>query len=236
MPDGRPARVVQDFDHGGITARLQPACHRFFGVFSFGETNRAEQAEAQLREALLAASEIEDRRGQALAGLWLGVLLLERNDDESGPLLERVQRLAREMDLNRVEAMALAIRARRALGAGELAEADRNSSAAVDLLERHGAELADRIIIEGTRSLILRQSGRSEEAEALSTALQRRLLRENARLVHPVWKQRHRQATTRLAESILSPDGVIYPRIDLPWARGPLVPPPREPLSAPPAG
>jgi serine/threonine protein kinase/tetratricopeptide (TPR) repeat protein len=235
---GRPRRALGSLSRAVRLARaagerrLEIECTARLGGLLL-ETNRAEQAEAQLREALLAANEIEDRRGQALAGLWLGVLLLERNDAEAGPLLARVERLAREMDLNRVEALALAIRARQALWTGDPAAAARHSSAAMALLEEHGAELADRIVIEGTRALILELEGRTEESEALSGALLRRLSRENARLKNPIWQQRHRQATFRLAESILSPEGPVYPRIDLPWARAPLVPPLRTSLGAP---
>ena len=58
------------------------------------------------------AREIEDRRGETLAGLWLGILLWEQDDPDARSQIERVVRQAREIGLGRVEALALAIRAR----------------------------------------------------------------------------------------------------------------------------
>jgi tetratricopeptide (TPR) repeat protein len=67
------------------------------------DADRAEEAEARLREALLLAEEIEDRRGQALARLFLGILLWEASDAEARAMLESAGELALQMGLNRVE-------------------------------------------------------------------------------------------------------------------------------------
>jgi len=189
------------------------------------ESNRGDEAETLLREALLTTREIEDRRGQALAGLWLGILLLERGESEAGALLSRTEVLAREVGLQRVEGLAAAVRARWALTRSSLSEASRRSARAMELLERHGAELGDRIVITATQALILDRLERGEEARELVTTLRRRLRRENRRLQNAVLRSRHRQATTRLLETVLSEPEAVYPRVELAWGRGPLIPP-----------
>ena len=76
------------------------------------DANRPDEAELRLRDAQLMAREIEDRRGQALSGLWLGILLWEQEAPRAEQELQRVTQLANEMGLSRVEALALAIQAR----------------------------------------------------------------------------------------------------------------------------
>jgi tetratricopeptide (TPR) repeat protein len=177
------------------------------------DVDRPEDAEARLREALLLAEEIEDRRGQALARLFLGILLWENNDPGASAMLARASELAVEMGLNRLEALAAAIRARIFREAGELDAALSWSGRALDSVDTFGAELADRIAITGTRALVLSTAGRADEADALESKLSQRLRRENARIRSPLLRLRHLRAGERLLAAVLSPDGPVYPRL-----------------------
>jgi tetratricopeptide (TPR) repeat protein len=177
------------------------------------DANRASEAEDRLREALLLATEIEDRRGQALSGLWLGILLWEQDDPAAEPQIERVVRLSRELGLGRVEALAITIRARVRRAAGRLDDALRDTDKAMSLVAQRGGELADRIVILGTRALVLRDVGRAGEAKELVSRIRRALHRVNTRITNEVTKRRHRVASMRLVEAVLSPDGVVYPRV-----------------------
>ncbi|MCC6408746.1 MAG: hypothetical protein IT453_16410, partial [Planctomycetes bacterium] len=184
------------------------------------ESSRPEDAEAKLRDSLLIANEIEDRRGQALAGLWLAILLAERHDPESERLLARVAELAADIGLARVEALARAIEARIRLHNGDRAGAEHAARRAQELLDRHGAELADRIVITGTHAMVLDGVGRSGEARELVKQLRTRLRVENRRLRASALRRGHRLASTRLLEEVLSPQGFIYPRVDLDESAG----------------
>ena len=88
-------------------------------------------------EALLAADEIEDRRGQVLAGAWLGFLLWEEDDRQARTMIERALRLAREIGFYRAESISRAILARVLHEARELSQADKESAQAQELMERH---------------------------------------------------------------------------------------------------
>ncbi|MFN0243510.1 MAG: serine/threonine-protein kinase PknK [Planctomycetota bacterium] len=177
------------------------------------DLDRPEDAEARLREALLLSEEIEDRRGQALARLFLGILLWEQADPEASAILRRSSDLAVEMGLNRVEAVASAIQARISREARDLAHAERASARAMDLLERYGAELGDRVVITGTRALVLRTAERAREGDALEAELRERLRRENTRIRSPLLRLRHGRASMRLLEAVLSPVGPVFPRV-----------------------
>ena len=177
------------------------------------DVDRPEESEARLREALLLATEIEDRRGQALARLFLGILLWENADPEASSMLERTFELAVEMGLNRVEALAGAIRARLFREQGDLRSALEWSARALALVDRFGAELADRIAITGTRALVLAAAGEPEEAAALEAQLRERLERESARIGSPLLRMRHKRASERLLDAVLSADGPVYPRL-----------------------
>jgi tetratricopeptide (TPR) repeat protein len=222
---GRPERALGAMQHAVRLARQagerrleMEATARLGGLML--DISRPEEAEARLRDALLIANEIEDRRGQTLAGLWLAILLWEQGDAEAGPLLGRVGRMARDMGLGRAEALCLAIQARVARAAGRIDEALAASERAIELVERHGAELADRIVITGTHALVLHAAGRAAPAAALVKELRQRLRSESRRFENPDFGRRHREATTRLLEAVLSPDGVIYPRVAPPGPAG----------------
>jgi tetratricopeptide (TPR) repeat protein len=177
------------------------------------DLDRAEEAEARLRDALLLAREIEDARGQTLASVWLGLLLWERYDGEALSHLDRAIELASECGFLRAQALALALRARVRRHDGSLELALVDSAAALQTLERVDAELFDRVAIAGTRVLVLRSAERSSEADELLATLQRRLARDTRRLAEARLRTAQRRYTTRLLAAVLSPEGVIFPRI-----------------------
>jgi serine/threonine protein kinase len=173
---------------------------------------RAEEAEALLRDALLQAVEIEDRRGAVLARLFLGTLLCEAEAEGAVQAVRRANREAEDIGFHRALALGLAISARHRLQEGDSSGAERESARALVLVERHGAELVDRIAVVGTRALVLHQRGREGEAKDLVRALRRRMRETNARLHTPIRKRTQRRATTGLLEAALSPEGPLYPR------------------------
>lgn len=177
------------------------------------DVDRVVEAEAQLREALRVAEEIEDRRGQALARTFLGILLWENDDPAAAAMLERAASLSDEMGLNRITALVSGVRARIALlQAHDHAAALAWSATAEDLVRRFGAELADRIVILGTRALVLATAGLVDEARAIERGLYDRLGRENARVRSPLLRLRQSRAGERMLDTVLSPDGPLYPR------------------------
>ena len=84
---------------------------------------------------------------------------------------------------------------------------------AAALAEAKGCEFADRVVILGTRALLLETAGRTQEARALVVDLRRRMRQENARIRNEVTRRRHRVATTRLLQAVLSTEGLVYPRV-----------------------
>ncbi|MCE9594628.1 MAG: protein kinase [Planctomycetes bacterium] len=210
---GSMDRAVKLAEQAGERRLEMEATARMGGLLL--EANRPEEAEARLRDALLIANEIEDRRGQALAGLWLAILLAERNDPESERLLARVAGLAGEIGLSRVEALARAIEARTHLQHGAKGAAEQAAARARELLDRHGSELADRIVIVGTQALVLAALGRAAEARERVKELRTRLRVEGRRLATASLRRSHRLASTRLLEEVLSSDGYIYPRAEV---------------------
>lgn len=85
----------------------------------------------------------------------------------------------------------------------------------MSLVERFGAELADRIAITGTRALVLGTAGQKEESRGLEQALRGHLERESARIRSPLLRLRQRRVSDRLLAAVLSPVGPVYPRVTL---------------------
>jgi serine/threonine protein kinase/tetratricopeptide (TPR) repeat protein len=184
------------------TARTGGALH---------DLGRLEEAEARLRESLLLAEEIEDRRGMALASLFLGLLLATTGEHEASTRLRRASSLANGMGLNRIEAVAHAVLARVARASGDSRQALGLSEHAAQLLEQYGAELFDRIVITGTRVLVLRENGRRSEASKLTRRLRSRLRREHS-LFAPEAARMQRRKAEELFGAALDEDGPVYPR------------------------
>jgi ATP/maltotriose-dependent transcriptional regulator MalT len=141
--------------------------------------------------------------------------LWEQDDAEASPMIARASELAVELGLNRHEALAAAIRARIQREAGDLTAALEWSAHAITLLERFGAELADRIAITGTRALVLATAGQADEARDLEKSLRERMRRDTARIRSPLHRLRQRRVSQRLLSAVLSPVGPIYPRVAL---------------------
>lgn len=177
------------------------------------DVDREEEAELELREALLLARTIEDRRGEALVSLFLATLLAERGDAEARGTLERSLRLAEELGLARVEALGAAIMARVLRQSSEFEAALANVEHAAALVARFGAELPDRIVVDATHALVLRDLHRRRESRRLARELTTRVARENRELADRVVRKRHRAATDALIRAALSPDGPLYPRV-----------------------
>jgi ATP/maltotriose-dependent transcriptional regulator MalT len=176
------------------------------------DLDRDEEAETQLREALLSAREIEDRRGQIIAETWLGILLWEADDPGARGVIQRAADSAHEIGFYRAEAVALAIIARIHRARGDLEAAERDSRLAADRVELYGAELVDRIVCLGTRALVLDARGEQHQARDVVRSLRRRMRRENSRIRSGELRRGQRSYSTRLLELVLSPDGPVYPR------------------------
>jgi hypothetical protein len=204
------------------------------------DVDREHDAELELREALLLARTTSDRRGEALVSLFLGTLLAERasselevqsdesleavgdgggqNGDgarEARATLERSLRLAEELGLARVEALCSAVLARVDRLSGHFDSALTRSEHASQLVERFGAELLDRIVVEGTRALLLHDVGRKRESRQVASVLRARVTRENRAVKERLLRKRHGASAKALLASSLSADGPLYPRVRL---------------------
>ncbi|MFT7669313.1 MAG: serine/threonine protein kinase/tetratricopeptide (TPR) repeat protein [Planctomycetota bacterium] len=178
------------------------------------DIDRVEEAETLLRDALLVASEIEDRHGESLAALFLGILLAEQGDETAPTFLARCARVAHKMGLARTEAVCISIEARITFHRDPEA-ALKQSVAAVELLDRAGAELIDRIVIRGTHAMVLKTLGRSSEAATQVQRLRRLMRTANGRIESPLMQRRQRLATRQLLKAALSPEGPVYRRVHL---------------------
>ena len=172
------------------------------------------RAKAELTDALLLADEIEDRRGQVLSTLWLGLLEAEQDDPRAGASLARAVELAREIAFYRAEALGLSLTARHAHARGDAAAAERDGARAQELLERHGAELADRVVIAGTRAFLLRETGRARESERVREELEKRMRARRRRIRDPELRAAQRAYGRRLLEAVMSGEGPVFPRHD----------------------
>jgi serine/threonine-protein kinase len=176
------------------------------------DLGRPESAKVELRDALLLAQEIEDRRGEVLATLWLGLLEAEQEEPSARASLLRAVERAREIAFYRAEAVALALLARLAHRAGEQREAEDDSARAQELVERHGAELSDRIVVVGTRVFLLFAAGRRADGERLLADLARRARASQRRTRDTTLRRAQRAYSDALLAATLSPEGPVYPR------------------------
>lgn len=176
------------------------------------DLDRPRQAKAELTDALYLADEIEDRRGQVLSMLWLGLLEAEQGDARAQASLTRALELAREIGFYRAEALGLALLARLRHAHGDAAGAAREGERAQQLLERHGAELTDRVVIAGTRAFLLRSAGRVREAERVREELEKRMRASRRRIRDPELRAAQRAYGERLLASVLAAEGPVFPR------------------------
>ncbi len=179
------------------------------------ELDRSVDGEERLRESLRLAKEIEDPRSTAIASLFLGIVLAENGDPEASAMLARANARASDLGLNRLLAVGLSIDARMRRAAGELSEALARSSRAMELLDTNGAEWMDRVVIVGTRVVLLEEAGEDELATELLHQLERGLRKLNDRIAAPLLRRRQRLLSRRLLEAVLTPEGPVFPRIAL---------------------
>ena len=215
---GRPIRAAKALERAAELAvqagegRIEVEVAARMGRL-LADTQREREAELVLRDALFTARRIEDKRGEALAALFLGILLGEKGETGAHDLVRRATALAEELGQGRIEAVSAAIEARIAFGEDKLDVALDRSGHGWDLVMRHGAELPDRIVVGGTRALTLKLAGRALEADRLVRAIDKRIESDNASLDSVIMRQRHRRWTTSLLASALDTNGPLYPRL-----------------------
>lgn len=176
------------------------------------DADRPDDAEAQLREAKLLATEVEDRRAAVLTDLWLGLLLFEQEASGASGTLRSALLRAGELGYHRAEAVGHAILARHQLLNGSVDAARSEADRAYELESLYGLELNDRIVVEGTCALLLEQDGRQREARELRRTLRRRIQRTARRIRRPDLRQSQWNYALRLLEAVTTPDGPVYPR------------------------
>ncbi|QDV08616.1 Serine/threonine-protein kinase PknB [Planctomycetes bacterium Poly30] len=217
---GRPYRALRAFERAAELAvqagegRLEVEVTARRGRL-MADIGREHESELILRDALFSARRIEDKRGEALAALFLGILLGENGEEGAGDLIRRATSLAEELGQGRIEAVSSAIEARIAFGKDQVKLALERSAHGWDLVRRHGAELPDRIVIGGTRALTLKLAERDREAERMVKSIRRRIESDNAQLKSGIMQQRHRRWSLSLLERTLDTDGPLYPRVIL---------------------
>ncbi len=181
------------------------------------ETGHGREAELELREARWQAGEIEDPAGRTTAELFLGVCLAEQKLPEGAQLLERVRRELGRLGLRRLQALAEALVSRAALMRGELAVSQTHLELAQSKLELYGAELQDRIVIEGSAAIVAEATGRRSEARSLERRMVQRIRTEVARIGDPALRKGLRQSAGAGVRAAFSLEGPIYPHLPGAW-------------------
>lgn len=176
------------------------------------EHGHEHEAELELREATWQAREMEDAHGRATAELFLGILLAERGDPEGGRVLERVREDLGQQGLRRLQALAEALTARAALQGGQLEEAKSRAELALRQLELYGAELQDRIVIEGTAALVAQAQGHSSQRRAHQKRALQRIQREVGQIQDHELASSLRRAAATYMRAAFTLEGPVYPR------------------------
>ena len=177
------------------------------------ESNQLQEAESELREARWQAGEINDPAGQTTAELFLGVLLAEQESREGFELLRRVHRELGRLGLKRLQALAEALVARVALSAGQLDQAQARAQDALAQLELYGAELQDRIVIEGTAGVVAVAQGNKAKRRQYERQSLVRVRQEVAKVQSPELRKSLRRAAAAALRAAFSDKGSIYPHL-----------------------
>ncbi len=237
---GRPRRGLVSAQHALRFAkhagdrRLEIEAQARLGVHLL-DIDRAEEAETLLRDAILMAQEIEDRRSESIATLFLGILLAEQDDRSAGPYFERCHRLSKEIGNARTLAVCISMQARMAYQTSAEA-ALKHSTKAMELLAHAGAELIDRIVICGTHAMVLEALGHNSKAKTLLESLRKRMRAASNRIESRLMQRRQRLATNQLLRAALTSKGPVYRRVHIDSSEqilgpGHLAPGPRLPSS-----
>lgn len=171
-------------------------------------------AEKHLFEARDIAEETQTPYARALACVWSGTLAWERDDHSAAGLLDEAVTVARAAGHYRAEAVARSLLARQRALAGAEEEADAQSTRAMTIVDRHGAELFDRIVVQGSRAVILRRADRGEEADPLEAELRERIASPNPPIESEELRASRRVYATQLLEGVLTTRGPIHPSFE----------------------
>lgn len=176
------------------------------------EHGHEHEAELELREATWQARERDDAHGRTTAELFLGILLAERGDPEGARILERVRKDLGQQGLRRLQALAEALTARAALQQGQLEEASTRAQSALRQLELYGAELQDRIVIEGTAALVAQAHGHSVQRRTHQKRALARIQREVSQVRDHELASSLRRAAATYLRAAFTLEGPVYPR------------------------
>jgi predicted ATPase len=168
-------------------------------------------AEQHLVEALEIAEETESPFPRALATVWYAMLAWEREEERARDMLSEAVSTAQGLGHYRAEAVARALLARLHSLSNEHEAALLESERALAILARHGAELFDRILIEGSRALVLRRAGRGAEAEPIEAALRQRVESPVPPIANAELASARRAYAEQLLAGVATADGPIFP-------------------------
>ncbi|MGK0220619.1 MAG: ATP/maltotriose-dependent transcriptional regulator MalT, partial [Planctomycetota bacterium] len=138
--------------------------------------------------------------------------LAERGDPEGGLMLERVRYDLGQQGLTRLQALAEALTARAALQAGQIEQAQARADLALKQLELYGAELQDRIVIEGTAGLVAQAQGLSSQRRIHQKNALARIQREVDQVRDPQLASSLRRAAATYVRAAFTLEGPVYPR------------------------
>lgn len=176
------------------------------------DLDQDQAAEQSLREGQLIAQEIRMGQGEVLARLFLGTLLMEQDRGLGAQLVKQALERACALGLVRAESLAQAIWARVLRAGDQHKEAAEAAQAALNSLQRVGAELCDRIVIVGTHQLIIDPEGTGAEGRKRSKDLEQRIARVSRAASRGTGRARMKTSLESLKRAVENPEGPLYPR------------------------
>ena len=176
------------------------------------DLDQDQAAEQSLREGQLIAQEIRMGQGEVLARLFLGTLLMEQDRGLGAHLVKQALERACALGLVRAESLAQAIWARVLRTGDHPKKAAEAAQAALNSLQRVGAELCDRIVIVGTHQLIIDPEGTGDESRKRSRDLEQRSGRVSRAARRGATRARMKASLESLKRGVENPEGPLYPR------------------------
>jgi len=176
------------------------------------DLDQDQAAEQSLREGQLIAQEIRMGQGEVLARLFLGTLLMEQDRGLGAHLVKQALERACALGLVRAESLAQAIWARVLRTGDHPKKAAEAAQAALNSLQRVGAELCDRIVIVGTHQLIIDPEGTGDESRKRSRDLEQRIARVSRAASRGANRARMKASLESLKRAVENPEGPLYPR------------------------
>ncbi|MEO0650217.1 MAG: protein kinase [Planctomycetota bacterium] len=214
---GRPVRALAAIRHALSLARDAEERSREVELAArlgwlLIDAGRLQEAETWLRDAQLAAEEVEDQRATVLCDLWLGILMWEQGTAGARTRIGRALDLASDIGFHRAEAVGRAVRARIDARKGDLEAASRQATRAAELVREHGAELSDRIVVVGTQALIDDLRSNEVASRAAIEGLLDRLDTAERRIRDPRLRADFGDYSRRLLDATARLDSPVYPR------------------------